>query len=51
MTPKKLYQEDITYLALYLHDWLALDEEMYDELADLIDEYLEPFSYGFRNYN
>lgn len=51
-----LYNEDISKLALDIHDWLqvtplAHTEEGFDWLLRLIEDHLEPFSQGYRNYN
>ena len=54
--PLKLYQEDIDELCLRIHDWLqttplAHTEEGYDWLHQLVDNFLDPFNHGYRNYN
>jgi hypothetical protein len=51
-----IYEEDIADLTLAIHDWLqvtplAATEEGYDHLRELIDQHLEKFSNGYRNYN
>lgn len=56
MEPLKLYQEDISELALDIHNWLqytplASSEEGFDHLLELIEQHLDKFSHGFRNYN
>ena len=53
---RPLCQEDIAALALKIHDWLqvtplASTEEGYDHLAELVQDFLDPFSSGYRNYN
>lgn len=56
LEPLKLYQEDISELALDIHNWLqytplASSEEGFDHLLELIEQRLDKFSHGFRNYN
>lgn len=53
---KKLYNEDIGSLSVQIMEWaeskgLNLTEKEWDELCNLIDEELEPFSHGYQNYN
>ena len=54
--PLKLYQEDIDELCLRIHDWLqvtplASTEEGYDWLHQLVDNFLDPYNHGYRNFN
>lgn len=56
MKPLQLHQEDIDALALDIHDWLqytplAATEEGYDWLKQIIEDHLDKFSQGYRNYN
>lgn len=56
MEPFKLYQEDIDSLALDIHNWLgytplAATEEGYDWLRQIIEDHLDKFSHGYRNFN
>lgn len=52
----QIYQEDIDQLTLAIHDWLqvtplAATEEGFDWLKILVENHLEKFSQGYRNYN
>ena len=54
--PLKLYQEDISKLTLDIHNWLqvtplASTEEGFDWLLELVENHLDKFSHGYRNYN
>lgn len=52
----KLHQEDIDGLVLRIHDWLQVTpladtEEGFDWLHELVNQYLDKFNNGYRNYN